>query len=144
MSDFPSIIRAKIVQSHHTSHRSSMSYSTSIQLKYRNTSLTFVLWPVHDYKGGWAFLPRNLFKSSKSNYCPESGDIIFYIIRKTDARVRIRNSNTSQSQEGKWMNGGVSRPEPVGHGGHCDDWLNVSTPWTIQSMEFSRPEYWSG
>ena len=107
-------------------------------------ALTFVLWPVHDYKGGWAFLPRNLFKSNKSNYCPGSGDIIFYIIRKTDARVRIRNSNTSQSQEGKWMNGGVSRPEPVGHGGHCDDWLNVSTPWTIQSMEFSRPEYWSG
>ena len=22
-------------------------------------------------------------------------------------------------------------------------WL-IATPWTIQSMEFSRPEYWSG
>ena len=26
---------------------------------------------------------------------------------------------------------------------HCHVWL-FATPWTIQSMEFSRPEYWSG
>ena len=26
----------------------------------------------------------------------------------------------------------------------CSVMSNSATPWTIQSMEFSRPEYWSG
>ena len=26
----------------------------------------------------------------------------------------------------------------------CSDVSNSATPWTMQSMEFSRPEYWSG
>lgn len=46
------------------------------------------------------------------HFCPESllyhvapDDEILYIIMKRFARIKITNSNTSQCQEDKWMNG---------------------------------------
>ena len=43
----------------------------------------------------------------------------------------------------------IGMHSPLGHPGtskscqHLHVWL-IATPWTIQAMEFSRPEYWSG
>ena len=50
--------------------------------------------------------------------------VVFFLVRK-DSGVKRR-----RKKEGKWKSFKHNRL--------------IATPWIIQSMEFSRPEYWSG
>ena len=84
----------------------------------------------------WRADPARLFISWWKNGGPE--------VARVELVYPGRASLCSASCEGLWhLRGKTQSLEKVRVGGAQSCWLFV-TPWTIPSMEFSRPEYWSG
>ena len=88
----------------------------------------------------YVFLPQTRLRQTKTFIflfpVPASGYFLTLILHNLSNSSRfpeLCNSHNFSSQPYKYVKVKVAQLCPI-----------FATPWTIQSMEFSRPEYWSG